>query len=165
MDQETIDLYRQQKQEAKIRKEKTRIANTEALMAIHDLTINQLSPFQFRVEGVVDYFPTSGKFHNIRTNKRGHAYGNLQDFFNEQISQTVEMGTKQEAPRPSSVPRVGKQDLKPGKSFMLFGVVVTIVGSAKDPSRVRVTDVSKYVSACKISHLRPLPKPETAKAW
>lgn len=60
----------------------------EALKDYEVRDVNQ--GYCFRVNGTLDLYPTSGKFHNLRTNVRGyypnkHA-GNLIQFVIEQIS-------------------------------------------------------------------------------
>lgn len=34
-------------------------------------SVVELTPFQYRIDGIIDLFPISGKFHNIKTNEWG----------------------------------------------------------------------------------------------
>lgn len=40
------------------------------------LEVEQLNSFHFRVCGVLDFYPTNRRFHNLKTNQRGFYYDN-----------------------------------------------------------------------------------------
>lgn len=33
--------------------------------------VTELTPYQFRINGIIDLYPVHGRFHNIKTGKRG----------------------------------------------------------------------------------------------
>jgi hypothetical protein len=67
---------------------------------------NMNKGFQFRVNDVLDLYPTNCRFHNLRTNKRGSypAYSETEflEFVTKQLAQAQET-----PPRPAHVPLTG----------------------------------------------------------
>lgn len=72
------DSFRAWNEEKKRRKQNNRSKHTKKLKDITDDYV-ELTPYQLRVFKQLDIYPTSGKYHCIKTGKRGF-YGNLETF-------------------------------------------------------------------------------------
>lgn len=72
MSEEQIDIWRAMKETDKEDKEQRRKDLTQRLLNLKGkYRIVQLTPYHFRINGVLDIYPTNGRFHNIKTGKRG----------------------------------------------------------------------------------------------
>ena len=61
--------------------------------------VDELTPYQFRIDMVLDLYPKRRRFHNIRTQERGTYPENLKEFVAKQVAA---------APKPKA-----EQELKP----------------------------------------------------
>lgn len=52
-------------------------------------TVDRLTPFQFRINGRLDIYPTNARFHDIKTGKRGDFWGDDLEKFLEKKLKTI----------------------------------------------------------------------------
>lgn len=73
MTSETGEEMREMRQEQRERREKRLPVRVELLLALRGegFEIKELSPYQFRVNGVLDVYPIHHRFHDIKKNVRG----------------------------------------------------------------------------------------------
>jgi len=69
MDGEDYSILRE---EQKTSKKQRRTTGKEEIESIFGYEIAIITDYQYRVNGILDLFPTSRKYHNIKTQKRGH---------------------------------------------------------------------------------------------
>lgn len=70
MDAEDFKQYREAQQERRAKRLPVRQQEIENLAPDYD--VKQLTPYQYRINGTLDLFPIHQRWHNIKTNKRGH---------------------------------------------------------------------------------------------
>jgi hypothetical protein len=70
---ETTEMWRLHRRDVQARNAKRRDAGIPAINALTERghTVTWLSPYQARIDGVVDLFPTHRKYHVLKTGQRG----------------------------------------------------------------------------------------------
>ncbi len=78
---ELSEGFAEHRKEVQERKASRRATETETLLSLREdgFEIKQLTEYHFRVNGFLDIFPTSKKWHNVKTNRRGR-YNDVLDF-------------------------------------------------------------------------------------
>lgn len=70
---ETTEWWRQvrhdQAERRRVRRE--RAATDILALQHHGYLVNRLTAYQYRIDGVLDLFPTSTRYHHLPTNRRG----------------------------------------------------------------------------------------------
>ena len=77
---EESESWQQYKSEQKERRQKRLPIATEEIMNLesHGFIVKEKTPYQFRINDVVDVYPTHRRFHVIKSGKRGnYSYGKL----------------------------------------------------------------------------------------
>lgn len=70
---EITEMWREHRHELQQRRQGRRDRNTPAIEALqsHGFAVRKLTDCQYRVNDVLDLFPTNRRYHYIPTNKRG----------------------------------------------------------------------------------------------
>lgn len=70
------ETFRAMHEVARERRKVRRHANALDIVQMrqHGFTVEKLTDYQYRINGVLDLYPTNGRFHHITENKRGR-YG------------------------------------------------------------------------------------------
>lgn len=72
---ELADDFRAMREHRRRQNEKRRDRNVEWIERFRqdnpDSEVEEITPYQFRIDGFLDIYPTNQKFHNIETGKRG----------------------------------------------------------------------------------------------
>ena len=163
---ESAEWMKEQREEKARFNREARKRNTEALMELEDVfVIEQLTDFQFRINGFLDYFPTSGKFHNIRSNSRGRI--DTTAGLKAGITKAMKLSSRNQHKAVTAnggpvvanvVAPVREYEIHPGKSFTLYGALVTVVRKSDHPGKVVLTDASGHQATAKIEDLQRIRK-------
>lgn len=78
---ETSEMWKEEREAYKQRRDKRLAIRTKEILALTEFgyTVEMKSEYQYRINDIVDVFPVNNRFHDIRTNHRGH-YNNIKPF-------------------------------------------------------------------------------------
>lgn len=70
---EVTEMWREHRRDLQERRATRRATRTDDIMALRDrgFTVRALTPYHFRINNVLDLYPTCNRFHNLLTQKRG----------------------------------------------------------------------------------------------
>lgn len=70
---ETTEMWREHRRDIQAYKAEKRCQRTKEIetLSMAGFKVERLTEFQFRIDGVLDLFPTGRRWHNIKTGKRG----------------------------------------------------------------------------------------------
>lgn len=82
---EDFQQYREQEQR---RKQSARDQNVPYILRLREsgYSVREITPFQFRINNVLDIFPTSRKFHYLPSNQRGRINTSFEKFVKEKLN-------------------------------------------------------------------------------
>lgn len=68
---------------------------SEIMRLKDDHAVEEFTPYHYRVDGILDLYPVRGRFHNVRTQKRGsYPRGMLASFVDKQIDSAQSVPAK-----------------------------------------------------------------------
>lgn len=67
------EIFREMREEQKERRAKRLPVRAAQILSLRDkgYMVEELSPYQFRVNGIVDLYPTHNRYHHLKSNRRG----------------------------------------------------------------------------------------------
>lgn len=85
---EAVEMFAALKEIQRDERAARRSDNTESLLALEGLgfQVQPLTEYHFRINGVLDLFPTNRRFHNLRTGQRG-SYNDVKAFVKKTLAQ------------------------------------------------------------------------------
>lgn len=78
---ETAEVFKAIRERSQLARAKRRAHEVSKLDHLLELAyeVQEFTPYHFRIEGVLDIYPTNKKYHDLRTGKRGY-YNDLNEF-------------------------------------------------------------------------------------
>jgi hypothetical protein len=72
--EDSSDLWREYRRAQQQRRTDRLPKRTAEILALRGKGVNvvQLTPYQFRLDGVIDLYPIHRRFHHLKTGQRGH---------------------------------------------------------------------------------------------
>lgn len=71
---EDTEMWRDYRQQQQARRRIRLPIRTQEILDLRakNFTVDQVTEYQFRIDGKLDLYPTHKRFHNLKTGKRGH---------------------------------------------------------------------------------------------
>ncbi|HNX02159.1 MAG TPA: hypothetical protein PLE33_05945 [Candidatus Cloacimonas sp.] len=89
MPSEQVENFRMMNDHNRFSKAQARDSRTEQIIALskYGYDVKELTPYQFRINGILDIYPTRNKYHFLPMNKRGEIDKPYRQFLKQFISQ------------------------------------------------------------------------------
>jgi hypothetical protein len=83
---ETTEMWREIHRDQKEARAERRSRNAEDILALRNdgFEVVELTEYHFRVNGIVDFFPTNRRFHVLKANRRGF-YKSAREFMKKGV--------------------------------------------------------------------------------